>query len=1039
MGRACVLALCLAIAQDRDDEALVRQAVERFFEAIGAKKVEAAAALWAAKSPQRDAFAKEAPAVAEYLAAKPLSGLKVLATAIDGDRAAVTIGFRGHWVKDDEQFPDEPVTYWRVELRKEEGAWRWWAQEHAAIALARAVAGLEGDAERLQLLKADPALATWRLAIALVDEAGARIRATDLKGAARRYESAIAAARLSRNRNLEAFALFSATRLYFTAGRPREAIAILLDALKLAIEAGDHRIEAAIRNALGEAYLEIDRLDVALEQLTKSLEIAYMGGFADVIVLARANIGAYHRDRGHDWEAFQYFTSALDLARKIGRKDLQPAPLNNIGWLLKEHGDYGGALVKLTEALKLATELPDLPLAATVLNNIGCLHLALGENLDAINRLRESLDLAEKTFNAGTQGQAWVNLGEAYRREGHPDDAITCYQNCLTLAGENPRLALMARNNLACARLAKKDATGAQSDLEASLALADRLKLDRAKIMPLNNLGWLACEGGDPKTGIDKFKAALEIAVRHGSEEEVSCHRGIGWAHARLGDHESAAGAYRDAIACLEWVRSRMQDPAMRQSFMADNTSLYFLLAESLRELKRDGQAFDAAERSKARTLAEMMDRGPAAMVKAMTETEKIKERELQATLTALQRKLDEEWASDTREAIAAAIRKSRGALEDFRRELFVTHPDLALLRGRFDPPSPADLQRRLFAREPGLRVVSYIVGRRSGLIFVLAPGKDEATLTVHPLEMASDVLEGRVRALGTACAVSTSAYADLAKELHRALIASAKDALAGATHIAFVPDFLLHSLPFQVLMDDGGTHLIERCSVSTAPSLAALLRMTELAEARRKTEDPKRPAMFAMGAPVKLDGTGVLKGAAREVEQVAEGFSVTAHTGAEASETRAREEMGSARRIHLATHAEADETSPMYSRVLLSADARHDGFLYAHEIADLELGAELVVLSACHTARGRVVTGEGTVGLTWALLAAGAPSCVVTQWQAADEGTAALMATFYASLRKGSGAGEALREAQRAAMKDARFAHPYYWAPFVLVGDWRK
>ncbi|MDW8368417.1 MAG: CHAT domain-containing protein, partial [Abditibacteriales bacterium] len=117
---------------------------------------------------------------------------------------------------------------------------------------------------------------------------------------------------------------------------------------------------------------------------------------------------------------------------------------------------------------------------------------------------------------------------------------------------------------------------------------------------------------------------------------------------------------------------------------------------------------------------------------------------------------------------------------------------------------------------------------------------------------------------------------------------------------------------------------------------------------------------------------------------------------------------------------------------------SEEDGFLTAREIFDLKLSAEMVVLSACNTAGGERRGGEGVVGLTWALFVAGAPTQVVSQWAVADESTARLMKQFYIDLRGGKPKGAALRAAALGLMKDGKRKHPFYWAPFVLMGDWR-
>jgi CHAT domain-containing protein len=146
----------------------------------------------------------------------------------------------------------------------------------------------------------------------------------------------------------------------------------------------------------------------------------------------------------------------------------------------------------------------------------------------------------------------------------------------------------------------------------------------------------------------------------------------------------------------------------------------------------------------------------------------------------------------------------------------------------------------------------------------------------------------------------------------------------------------------------------------------------------------------------------------------------------------------------HLASHAFFNDAAPLLSSVVLAnppQGSTEDGFLTAREIFDLTLSADMVVLSACNTARGEKKSGEGIVGLTWALFVAGAPTQVLSQWAVNDASTATLMERFYAGVAKNAPKGASLRQAALALLadkKERRHAHPYYWAPFILVGDWR-
>lgn len=167
-------------------------------------------------------------------------------------------------------------------------------------------------------------------------------------------------------------------------------------------------------------------------------------------------------------------------------------------------------------------------------------------------------------------------------------------------------------------------------------------------------------------------------------------------------------------------------------------------------------------------------------------------------------------------------------------------------------------------------------------------------------------------------------------------------------------------------------------------------------------------------------------------------------YTEKEALESTARREAGNYRYLHVATHGLFNDLAPLQSGILLAQPppgSEDDGFWTAREILDLNLSADMVVLSACDTASGQRRGGEGMVGLTWALFVAGAPTQVVSQWAVSDAATADLMTHFYAHLKQSEGRnkGRALQAAMRELReKEEKYRHPFYWAPFILVGDWR-
>jgi CHAT domain-containing protein len=145
---------------------------------------------------------------------------------------------------------------------------------------------------------------------------------------------------------------------------------------------------------------------------------------------------------------------------------------------------------------------------------------------------------------------------------------------------------------------------------------------------------------------------------------------------------------------------------------------------------------------------------------------------------------------------------------------------------------------------------------------------------------------------------------------------------------------------------------------------------------------------------------------------------------------------------LHFAAHGVLDDANPLYSRLLLATESdSEDGFLEAREIMKLDLHADLAVLSACQTARGQVGSGEGLIGMSWALFIAGTSTTVASQWKVDSASTARLMINFHRNLRSEksplrSGAAQALRKAAIKLMADPKYSHPFFWSGFVVVGN---
>ncbi|NZA28589.1 CHAT domain-containing protein [Luteimonas sp. SJ-92] len=247
------------------------------------------------------------------------------------------------------------------------------------------------------------------------------------------------------------------------------------------------------------------------------------------------------------------------------------------------------------------------------------------------------------------------------------------------------------------------------------------------------------------------------------------------------------------------------------------------------------------------------------------------------------------------------------------------------------------------------------------------------------------------------------------------------------------VPHGPLHYLPFQALRVEG-RYLIERHPITTAPSVSIAARL--VADAPRTA-----PRLLAFGNPlVSPTVADPLPGSEREVENLAAMFPGSrAYYHADATKTRFVADAPGARIVHVAAHARADITDPLHSQILLADENGRQNFLEAREVLDLDLdGVSLVTLSACESGLGRVADGDEVLGFTRSFLSAGASALVASLWPVPDRDTERLMTTLYRDLRGGADLQRAMQAGQLAVLGEPESAHPFYWASFNLIGNWR-
>lgn len=1027
-------ALCLA----PDDEGDLRRVIDTFFAAAMKKDGAAARAVWSEKSPHHDQVADWVTSIPD-----PVSDASSGAFAIDGDRALATVRFKGRIVSTDGGMPDESHNRWRVEFLREGGTWKWLAMAPAAAVFVRELSDAADAKARRELLKARPEEIGRRLLLELDKGCHVFLAQGNLEGTTRLLDAAEEAAELSGRDDLKGLAFLLRGTLLLTSSRPGAAVEPLRKAQQFAFKAGVFPLLAAVGARLGLALMEAGEPLQATIELAAARQLARESGDGELVGVVQNYCGKAEARRGEYERALEWHQLALTNAENFGDVDTVADALADIAQMKGQLGDYRGAREDAERGLKL---LPPDPtgLRARMLSALGIAYLSTGRNREALKHLREALPIWEKLGIPRLLGLVQNNIGEAHRREGDYEEAEKHLRPALKILTDAGDLAAanIVRNNLGLIPLFQKRWKEAfdyfKTVLDETPADAD----PNIRCVYLTNMAIVKRELGETEAAIDLAREAARIADEKGTlPNRFQAHLAVGkmrMSRRAAGDLAAGVEELKKAATFLEGIRGGLRDPDLQQSFLADNAPFYHTMADALHELKRDPEAFAAAEEGKARTLSDLLAAGKVRITKAMTETEREEEQKLDQELQKMGRDLGSTFQTDARLVLEAKIAASRTALERFRREVYRNHPELPVLRGRSAPASLIDLNRRVLSGGGGTAVISYLVGNHGTLMFVVLPGTPGPMLGVAEIEIPLAVLQQQVTDFWSACSREDGNYKPGARALYKALLGPAVASLGDGRPVVIIPDGPLHALPFHALEDAEGVPLAETRAVSYAPSATALLQMTDLAERRRADPGKDLDALLAVGAPRLSPDFGALPQSKPEIELLARRYGVHPLVDADASETTVKCSLEHARRIHISTHGKADEESPLYSYLVLTEDEKNDGKLHAQEIVDLDIRADLVVLSACETARGEQVRGEGIVGLTWALFAAGAPATVVSQWQVSDQGTAELMQFFHEELKPGVSFAQALREAQKRLRKKPERSHPYYWAPFIVVGAGR-
>ncbi|MBL8189002.1 MAG: CHAT domain-containing protein [Acidobacteria bacterium] len=826
-------------------------------------------------------------------------------------------------------------------------------------------------------------------------------------------------------------------------------------AINLSEQAGNKRSTAI--TLLNQANLFYSRSDYlrARAQYQRSYEMLMELGLKHFSVIALGNIGIVERLLGNTEQAEAALKLAIKTLGEIGDEKGQLSPLASLGNLYYVRGDFARSLEQYQRLRALAEKHGSRLHIGVALLNVAGIFERTNQLALALDYCRQAQPLLEQLNNVEQLALLWQRFGDLYEAENRSELALAAWQKALQYAQTNDDQKAQSEiyESLAGFYRQRKQYAAADDALKQAIKLAQAASL-RVNLLGLNaERARLQFAQGDFSAVLRTTEEVHKESTALGYEDSFpDSYVVAGRAHLALNQLAEAERAFNQAIHIVEKLRWQTAgNESARQGFYSTRLNAHQALLPLLVQQQRQTEALALAERMKARVLLDVLQGAEARLTKSMTAAEQQREHELNEILANLNAQLRTELAADKPDAERAAEltkRRDQARLtrEAFETQLFTTHPELRAQRGAAQLINLTEANALLDSQTACLE---FAVADEQVFLFVLTRSDQKAALKVFELKLTREQLAQRAETFRKLLAARDPAYKSPARVLYDSLLAPARASLQGKTRLLIVPDATLWELPFQALVAETGRHLLETYAIAYAPSL------TVLREMRSQRSRPKANGLLAFGNPqlsarqiempkLALRGTTLapLPEAEREVKALPRLYGAEnnrIYIASEASETRLKAEAAQARVLHFATHGVLSDSAPLYSHLMLAAnDAREDGLLEAWELMRMDLRAELAVLSACETARGRVGAGEGLLGLTWALFVAGCPTTVASQWKVESASTAQLMIEFHRRLNMTpqSTKAEALRSASLKLLASEAYRHPFYWAGFVVMGD---
>ncbi len=808
----------------------------------------------------------------------------------------------------------------------------------------------------------------------------------------------------------EAYSLNNLGEVYRMQGKYYIAIDYYQQSLTINPEKGNSSSIAAALNNLGLTYHSLGQYQKAIDYHEQSLLIKRNIGDRSEIALAVGNLGNAYDCLGQCQNAIKHYQESLEIDREIGNSYGVAASLVNLGKAYLFLGQYQNAIKHFQDAINIAVEIDNKYVQAKSLSNMGNAYQLLGQYQMAINYHQQSLAIKQEIGNREGEANSLNSLGNAYDYQKKYQMAIDFYHKSLDIAqelgyrhGESNSL-----GNLGNLCYSQRQYQEAIKLYQQTIATKREIGDLEGVVNYLNNLGLVYNSLEQYQDAIKSHQESLTIAQEIDSPlGEGASLNNLGFALLRFNKLANAENTLSKAIEVWESLRLELDD-TLKISIFEEQARTYQLLQEVLIAQNQYNAALAIAERGRARAFVELL-----------------------AERLSLQSTNQLAITPPTLQEIQQIAKEQKSILVEYS----IVDSENLLLIWVIKPNG--EIAFRQVALEP-------LKQQNTSLSDLVLQARKSLGIKDH-----KEKLRGVTVTTTDEPPALIKHISQPLRQLYEYLIVPIINLLPDDPNapVIFIPQGSLFLVPLPALQNAAGKFLIEHHTILTAPSIQTLKltrqqreQVGTIHESPLQSQDvlvvgnPTMPTIPLTQPPQQLIP---LPGAEAEAKVIASLLNTQAIIGDKATKIHIEELMPNARLIHLATHGLLNDIKQLGvpGAIALAPSDEDNGFLTAGEILEMKLNAELVVLSACSSGQGKI-TGDGVIGLSRCLFAAGVPSVIVSLWKVGDNSTQFLMSQFYQNLQSGMNKAQALRQAMLTTMKKKQYSRPKSWAAFTLIGE---